>query len=987
MNVQLNGIEKNRVDKTDMTYDTVKNTTNTAQSGKSGWNQDVAFGTTVAKNADTYANPGKSKEEVQSEIGATDVTTMQNYMTVMSNTLSDEDYAALSEEGYKPGEMSVEETVTVVDEIKAKLAEAGIVIEGYNDNLDVEKLEKITNNSGYAQAIADSFQKYQVEPTEENVRDLLKELEKMQEVTDFSEDAKKYMLQNELPVTTDSLFKAAFSSQIISASQSNLAIGTKGEALNTDAFQGQIEKIIEEAKLPVDSTTKAEAAWILQNDLPLTRENLTKLHEMNQLSFPVAVSEITDAAARAIVDGKRPKDGDLMQKETLLEQAVTIKEEVAEISDEAVVKAVQEEKPVQIETLYEIQSRLFQKENKKKDTTVEAQTELTPAQDKKYVTTKRQLEEIRLRMTVNMNYQLLKKGIQIDVSPLEKVIAELKAQEEQTATALFGEETEKYSLWKETDLKVAQLKMMPAALVGSMLLQEGTTEEATAKGELSSVTLRMVHESGTFLKNTYEAANQSYEALMTAPRKDLGDSIKEAFRNVDDILSDLGQEITKESERAVRILGYNQMEITPQQISQVMEADETLQKVLEKMTPAATLAMIRDGVNPLDTGMNELYEYLQSQDQPLTEEVEKYSKFLYQLEKDQQITQEEKESYIGIYRMLRQIEKTDGAAVGTVVHNGQEMSFANLLSAVRTRRTNGVNQTAGNDTGFQSEVIRKEKSISDQIATYFEAFASEETEQGYQEEQLQGVREALKVSAEALETLMAYDQSVSPDHLLAQSQLMNQRGGMFQNLYQEDEKQKLRGKSGKLLENFTDAEHAMEAYDEVVEGAREVVWDVLNQKEASYIDVKSMVLTCKQLSLSANLAKEENYEVPVLIEGEMTAVNIKITHNKGEKGLMEATFESESYGTVKAAFSLQADQQIQGFVASSSEEGVLKLSKIDEKICANLLKETGKNADVTYVHQTKGSIKEGNRRTDTDSNVSTKELYRIAKGFLETFAD
>ena len=66
------------------------------------------------------------------------------------------------------------------------------------------------------------------------------------------------------------------------------------------------------------------------------------------------------------------------------------------------------------------------------------------------------------------------------------------------------------------------------------------------------------------------------------------------------------------------------------------------------------------------------------------EEMEKYSRFLYKLEQERGITEEEKDAYIGIFRMLRQIEKTDGAVIGTLVNTGAELNFKNLLSAVRS---------------------------------------------------------------------------------------------------------------------------------------------------------------------------------------------------------------------------------------------------------------------------------------------------------------
>ena len=83
------------------------------------------------------------------------------------------------------------------------------------------------------------------------------------------------------------------------------------------------------------------------------------------------------------------------------------------------------------------------------------------------------------------------------------------------------------------------------------------------------------------MKSALEKAGVQYETLMTAPRTDMGDSIQKAFRNVDDILNDLGVEATEENRRAVRILGYNGIEITEDSIIQMKAADEEVQRMFK----------------------------------------------------------------------------------------------------------------------------------------------------------------------------------------------------------------------------------------------------------------------------------------------------------------------------------------------------------------------------------------------------------------------
>ena len=100
---------------------------------------------------------------------------------------------------------------------------------------------------------------------------------------------------------------------------------------------------------------------------------------------------------------------------------------------------------------------------------------------------------------------------------------------------------------------------MPAAVVLKVAkLGTASVEE--------SVTLNELHKEGSILEKQYKAASETYEALMTAPRKDLGDKISKAFRNIDDILEDMGLESSDDNRRAVRILGYNSMEITKENI-------------------------------------------------------------------------------------------------------------------------------------------------------------------------------------------------------------------------------------------------------------------------------------------------------------------------------------------------------------------------------------------------------------------------------------
>ena len=264
------------------------------------------------------------------------------------------------------------------------------------------------------------------------------------------------------------------------------------------------------------------------------------------------------------------------------------------------------------------------------------------------LTARRQLEETRLAMTAQANYALLKKGIQIDTQPLAELVEALKETENQYYEQLLkGQGVEasetNVNLFRETTERVNDLKTVPAYVLGAQGVKDASVAE--------------VHDTGRAMRDTFERANQSYETLMTAPRADLGDSIQKAFRNVDDILNDIGLEATEANQRAVRILGYNQIEITQESVAEMKAADEQVQRVFRNLTPATVTEMIRRGIDPLDMDFSTLNATAEQIKKETGANDERgFGEFLWKLERTEGISQEERASYIGTYRLIHQVE-------------------------------------------------------------------------------------------------------------------------------------------------------------------------------------------------------------------------------------------------------------------------------------------------------------------------------------------
>ena len=959
-------------------------------------------GTVMDNNA--YSGHGKTAEEVMQDAGLIDVATQRDYMTVMSNTMSEEDFRRLQRDGYHPGDMDVREVVTIVDKIKAELIKGGADIAGYTDDLDAETLKQITGSEAFARELYKQFKAHDIPVTEENVMNAKQAYDKANTLRTPDDGTVKYMVENRMEPTVDELYRAGYSSTSDNrqshgyyAADAGGYYAKKAEEYHWDQLQPQMEKVLEEAGLEVTDENLEEAKWLIESGIPLTAESVGRLHEIRQVEIPQDEEKILAAVAAAIADGKSAGSANLADGRSNLEKAADYVEAYENISDEAADQVAADGKELNLRNLQQAQERIERY----------GIADGTPEQ----ISARRQLEEVRLMMTIEANRKLIESGYSIDTAELEDLVEALKRIEEEQNKALFNESdaadaADKAQLYAQTQQKTAEIPYLPAAVLAEFISEE----------EL--FTLDSVHTNGTALKNAYEAARESYETLMTAPRADMGDSIRKAFRNVDDILTDMGLETSEENRRAVRILGYNSMDITGENLDAVKKYDMELRHAMRRMTPAVTLQMIREGKNPLRMSVEELNKYLDNDELQTTNQEEKFSKFLYKLEKNHNITEQEREAYIGIYRMFRQIEKTDDAAVGSLFQEGAELTFSNLLTAMRSIRKQGMDYTV--DDAFNGvEGVPLNKTITEQILSGFadvgigdadaqnassqqekliaefeRMLADEELESAYQREQMQQYGDLNEVEDSVIRELLAYRQPVTVNHLNAAMQLRKNSGMLFKKLSDIDksaDKHKMKEASARLLTQLTDKDSAIEAYENMRDTFNEMLEEA-QEESISYLDLRTLQSCSKQLSLAKGFAGEENYQIPVEIQGEWTAINLKILHGSEEGGKVTAVMDAAGYGRVTAQFSVK-NHTVSGFIACDTEEGAHRLREreafLQEELFSDIRAdgEPLKAGSIAIVYSKESNVEEYSREEQSqETQINTVDLYRIAKAFINSVA-
>lgn len=988
----------------------------------------------------TYLNPAKEeKKTIIDEIeqsGSMDAGERKAQMAVLAETTSPEDYKKMQEEGFSLDDTTSNKIVTVTDKIKAQLAKAGVDISAFGDDLDFEQLAQITGSPELAAQIADSLREADLPLTDDNFKQIAETVDMADSLSPLDDGAVKYLIDNQLEPTVQNIYFARHSAS---------AGYMPAEQQDISSFLPQVKNVIASAGLEVNDDTIATSKWMLENDIPLTKENLTYAQALRQTELTTSAENVAALAAEAVSEGKSAQDAVILSGYTWMEQAQNAVDTVENATDEDLVYIVEKGLPLTLDSLREAA------ENRVSESTVQDADGNYTQKGQQLLTARRQLEEIRLAMTAEANYRLLKQGISIDTEPLVKLVEQLKDQENEYYRNLLMSEgvdatKEQVELFGEVDKKVTDMRYVPAYVLGMK--------------DADVSTINGVHEAGTELKTSFEKASRQYETLMTAPRADLGDSIQKAFRNVDDILNDLGMELTDENRRAVRILGYNSIDITQDSVLTMKAADEEVQRVFKNMTPAVVTQMIKRGINPLEmdfTSLNQEAESIKSEELG-GEDNRKFSEYLWKMEQNHKISEEERSSYIGIYRLIRQVENTDGAAIGALIQQGAPLTMKNLLTAVRSEKRSskmdysvdynfeGVSDTSkGSSITDQIEAAYQNNCLKDaselltpeRAKVLFEqdmewenmtpeelkavlTQAGEQADESsinadYAKEQLAQLEQAANADESIYRILDKYDIPNTVSNVLAMESMLNQRNQMFRKIFgsstadhngdDQVDAEDLEAIKQELLEEFGEAvsepADMAVAQEKLGELAENVMKTMINSDHVTSIDVRDMKMLSAQLSVNSILAKEEQYAVPVMVNDELMNVSVKIVRGVDKKGIVDIMMESELRGKIAATFQAKEDG-IHGLIATDSEE-TAELFKGQTQDLSDLL--GGENDDVTELHcvhipdldlnhfsmgafgvdaKEETQLSDSQKAENRDTyRVQTSRLYGIAEHFIK----
>ena len=137
------------------------------------------------------------------------------------------------------------------------------------------------------------------------------------------------------------------------------------------------------------------------------------------------------------------------------------------------------------------------------------------------------------------------------------------------------------------------------------------------------------------------------------------------------------------------------------------------------------------------------------------------------------------------------------------------------------------------------------------------------------------------------------------------------------------------------------------------------------------------------------MASAECFSMPIVVDGEVTNVTLKVVRDKEQKGLVNITLETRNYGKIAAELKARKEG-ISGYIATDSRQTRDMLQGKVEEISQALRQEEDEAVEIHFImsgnldlnHFAGQSGRSEEQESEEAREIQTKTLYGMAEGFI-----
>ncbi len=520
-------------------------------------------------------------------------------------------------------------------------------------------------------------------------------------------------------------------------------------------LEKEVVKLFERENIEVSKENIETAKKFIENQIPVTKENIQKAEFLKDVQKNIDVSEVISDAVENIKVGKKATDAVLFeakektaqkQPQVLFDEYKEIIKVIPKIETQDIENVFEENKALNLENLKkEFLKREYSEKTEKEDFSKETENSRFTKSDETFektnsekisssrefdnfennirnnvknnelspevITAKRQLAEIQLKLTSESAIRLAGKGIDINVVPLKDAVAELKQLEKEVYASnleIAGAEASKENVEKMSQLfeKVEAL----APRYSDNVYRDIITNKIdfTIDGISSAVSAN------------FEKIANTFDTFATVPSQKFGDTFASVVNQLSNVLEMNGISVNEENISAAKILSLNNMDITEENILQTKAVNFKVSKTYNNLHPLVAAKMIKEGINPVEMNIDDVVSYIDKFDDLYNQtSKEQVAENIMIMSENKEVSTVEKAAVISVYRMLDMISKHSSAAIGTALKNNSELTLGNLMEAAKvfekTKSKRDFDVEINDSFGLAQEKIVPEKNIRESI--------------------------------------------------------------------------------------------------------------------------------------------------------------------------------------------------------------------------------------------------------------------------------
>lgn len=914
---------------------------------------------TIYKNSNqtdktvTYSKNVMGEEQNKTKEQATAASLIDSLNTM----ITPEGYDQMEELGIVVDDENPELSMSVYERIQMELATYCKDYVPTGLNIDEKKLEELLGSAAFANAV-----------------------DKAMSVRNLDDQTKAAIVKDENieNLQIDKVYEKAYSCMkngTTNYAGNNTAASAAGGTANSAGTLGkkeiddevweelkpQIEKLL--SNWGIENTKEIEgiSKWLVSNEIPVTKENICKavmLQDVSRLDEQQYKDMVERNVSYTLYFSGNTRGAAIEKGQYELADVNQVIESINNITNGQLDRLIEDDKELNIENINKYAKLPAEeadtpvKESIGVSTSESGNIQQTGARENnegniQIITARKVVVEATLIMTVPALMRVKQLGININVTELTTLLDKINEME--------NKEAEKYL--ESVDAKVTQTNISSFIATNKAMLTIKQTD-------ISFVARVQKTDS---LENVAKIAISSYEEGATRVRKDLGDSYEKAFSNIDDILDNLDMEPNEENKRAVKILGYNAMSITKASVENVKEMAEQIDNLVENLNPKAAAYLIANDINPMKKNILELNSELENINEDIGTTEENYAQFLWNLEKSNSISKEDRQKYISLFRNIKSITKKDIQALGAVINSNMDFTMDSLLMAVKSRKITGEIYKWG-DNG-----------------------------ETYEEYKLNMQKEGV-VTDEQVNQLISNHIVVTPRNIKNTDKLQNEKD-VFDTFYNSSSEE-----VKAIVDNILDAddpEELNQAFENIYMEAKKTVKNQIHKELPLYSDIETALENSGLARIVNEYAKNDTYYIPVKTGENIT--NIHLTLKSGEE-------ESKAFVDIKESWAgelhfefYENDNTLKGMLVYENKSSVNEVNEMAADFKALLSENNIQVTDITVVNsetyigtsniESKKTTREGINRSnalnegDTDKSKKSekgKRLFRAAKLFITT---